>query len=204
MAYWFIQTLVCILAKLLFGLKVYGAENIPKRGAFILASNHRSNLDPPMIAVSVRRKLFFLTKAELFENNVFAAISRSLNCIRVNRTGIDRVAGKKALKALKSGRGLLLFPEGKRSRDGKLGKGKAGIALFAFALSVPVIPTFIKGSESALPIGSSSIKLHRISVSFGKPFYHPLIKNKNNKKQVYQDFVDKIMKEISELEKRQA
>ena len=146
MDYWFVQLITKALSRILFSLEVEGKENIPERGAFIIAGNHCSNLDPPIIAVSVSRKLSFLAKRELFENKAFANILDNLNCIALDRMGIGKSVIKQSINVLNSGRGLLVFPEGTRSIDGKFGKGKAGVSVLAFASGAPVVPAFIDGT----------------------------------------------------------
>lgn len=204
MFYWFTQVITGLLARILFQLKVTGSENIPSKGAFILASNHRSNLDPFIIAAATERKLSFMAKKELFQTEFSAKVMKMLNAIELNREGMDRSALKKGLVLLRTGRGLLLFPEGKRSVDGRLGPGKAGVALFAFGANVPVIPTFIRGTGEAMPPHSHSIKLAKIRVSFGKRLTLPEATERTNRKSDYQEFTNRIMRGIAELEKEAA
>jgi 1-acyl-sn-glycerol-3-phosphate acyltransferase len=204
MIYWFVHITTGILSRFLFRVEVRGGENIPEKGAFILASNHRSNIDPVLLATSVNRKLFFLAKAELFENHVISFILKKLNCIELRRSGEDKAALKKGLKVLRSGRGLLLFPEGKRSKDNFLGRGKPGLSLFAFATGVTVVPVFITGTEKVLPIGSRMISLSKIIVVFGEPLYAKKNIDHNARKSEYQHFVDKIMEAIAILERNKA
>lgn len=201
MFYWFVQITSHFLAKALFRLEVEGLKNIPRRGAFILACNHRSHLDPLMIAVSISRKLFFMAKMELFQGRFSRAIFKGLNCVELDRDGIDRSALKEGLRTLHRGRGLLVFPEGTRSKDGKLGSGKAGAAVFAFGTETSVIPTFISGSERAMPPKRHFITPAKIKVRFGERLIPPKVVSKGDRKQAYQQFTDKIMQEIANLEK---
>jgi 1-acyl-sn-glycerol-3-phosphate acyltransferase len=201
MTYWFVQVIVGVLSRLLFRLEVKGMENIPSAGPFMLASNHRSNLDPPILAVSIRRKLYFLTKAELFDKPMLGSILKKLNCIELKRSGEDKEALKKGLKILDAGRGLLIFPEGKRSRDNILAKGKAGLSLFAFKTGVPVTPVFITGTENVLPIGARFISPSKVRVVFGSPLYAEKGIERKRRKPEYQNFVDRIMGAIADLEK---
>jgi 1-acyl-sn-glycerol-3-phosphate acyltransferase len=204
MIYWFVHITTGILSRFLFRVEVIGGENIPEKGAFILASNHRSNIDPAILATSINRKLFFLAKAELFENHVISFILKKLNCIELRRSGEDKTALKKGLKVLRVGKGLLLFPEGKRSKDNFLGRGKPGLSLFAFATGVAVVPAFITGTEKVLPIGSRMISLSKIIVVFGEPLYAKKNIAHNARKLGYRHFVDKIMEGIAILERNKA
>jgi 1-acyl-sn-glycerol-3-phosphate acyltransferase len=204
MFYWFVQITVAFLARIFFGLEAEGLENIPKHGSFILASNHRSHLDPPMIAVAISRKLFFITKLELFKDRFSTTILKGLNCIGLDREGIDRVALKEGLRALNKGKGLLVFPEGTRSKDGRMGSGKAGAAIFAFGSGAVVIPTFIKGTEKAMPPKRHFIIPAKVNIIFGKALMPPATVDKKDRKQAYQDFTDRVMQEIANLEKEAA
>lgn len=204
MFYWVAQIITGILARIFFQLEVTGSENIPGKGAFILASNHRSNLDPIIVADAIERKLYFMGKRELFRTKFSARVMKMLNVIELNREGIDRSALKKGLVSLHTGRGLLLFPEGKRSVDGRLSSGKSGVALFAFGANVPVIPVFIRGTGEALPPHSRSIRLAKIRVSFGKGLTLPEATERSNRKSDYQEFTNRIMQGIADLEKKAA
>ncbi|MFH1867351.1 MAG: lysophospholipid acyltransferase family protein [Candidatus Omnitrophota bacterium] len=203
MFYWFVQITIHFLAKALFRLEAAGLENIPRKGGFILASNHRSHLDPPMVTVCISRKLYFLAKIELFKSQFFAKILKGLDCIELDRDGIGRSALKEGLRVLHRGRGLLIFPEGTRSKDGRLGFGKAGASVFAFGAGVPVIPTFISGSERAMPPKRHFITPDKIKVTFGKGLVPPKVIKKEDRKQAYQKFADRIMQEIANLEKEE-
>jgi len=108
---WFISRST---AEILGGLKIYGRENIPKTGGFILAPNHISYYDPPFVGSCVNRPMHFFAKYELFKNRLFASILRSINSIPVKRGTIDRQALKTAIEVTKQGSGLTMFPEGSR------------------------------------------------------------------------------------------
>ena len=203
MLYWFTQISLGLLLKVLFRIKVVGLDNIPETGAFLLASNHRSYLDPILISILTYRKLFFLGKKELFTNTLFARILKGINVIPLSREGLDRAALKEALKALHKRKGLVVFPEGTRSLDGRLGAGKGGVAMLSIGGKVPVIPVFVKGSEIALPQSADFIRAGaRIKVIFGKKITPPIVTHRADKKLAYQEFTDKIMQEIAGLEKR--
>lgn len=204
MFYWFVNLIIGLLARILFRIQITGLENIPGRGAFILASNHRSNLDPVIIAIVIKRKLYFLGKKELFRSKFSTKIFTMLNIIELNREGIDRAALKRGLIALHKGRGLLLFPEGKRSVDGRLGMAKPGVALFALGTGVPVIPAFIKGTEKALPPRTHFIRPARIKLIFDKGLIPLKVTDRASRKSDYQEFTNRIMERIAELGKEAA
>ncbi len=142
-----------VLRFVLFGLlrmKSEGLEHLP-RGAFILASNHRSNLDPPCIGTAVPGAIWYFAKQELFSRPVLGWLIRRLNAIPVRRGRYDRRAIEGALRVLRTGRPLLLFPEGTRRKRPGLGRPRGGVALLARRAGVPVVPAWIEGTGSLRP-----------------------------------------------------
>ena len=204
MLYWLTKIVLYIICKILFRHEVTGIENLPKHGAFIVASNHRSHLDPPIVCISIGRKSRFMAKAELFGSRLGNFYFTGVNCIRVERGGVDRSALKEGLVTLKKGGVIAIFPEGTRSKNGRLGPAKAGAALFAFNTGVPVIPMFIDGTDRALAPGRSFISIAKTKAKFGKRLYAPKIAEGSNKRQAYQNFADRIMEEIANLERGKA
>ena len=129
-----------------FHITVNGRENIPKeKGGYIIASNHVSNNDPPVVGITFKGKYSFMAKEELFEKSrIFAWLITRLGAFPVKRGARDSSAVEKALDALKDGRIFVIFPEGTRSKDGELGKPKSGVTIIAAQAKVPVVPVFIK------------------------------------------------------------
>jgi len=173
-------------------LKVNGKENIPKKGGFILASNHISYLDPLVLGFACPRDLNFMAKEELFHNPFFARAIRSVGAFPVKRKSADMSAIKEAVRRVRSGKGLVLFPEGGRGDGMELQKPEAGIGFIAAKSQVPVIPAFIKGTEHALPKGSKFIRHARVSVIFGKQV-------SVERKMPYQQTARRIMDSIGHL-----
>jgi 1-acyl-sn-glycerol-3-phosphate acyltransferase len=159
------QLLISSTARLIFGWRVIGRDNIPEGGALI-ASNHISALDPPLIGSAIRRDMYFFAKIELFRNFLFGALIKSLNAFPVRRGEADRQSWKMAKSLLKAGKLLLFFPEGTRSKDGRLQPGKPGMARLAFAAGVPVVPAVISGSNRLRDVFFRRAKLR---VGFAKP-----------------------------------
>jgi 1-acyl-sn-glycerol-3-phosphate acyltransferase len=138
---------------------VFGKENIPKhphKGGFIIAANHQSYTDPPLIAAFVNGKFSFIAKAELFKKKMFALLIRYCGAYPVERGAGDTGALDRAVSDLKKGRIFVIFPEGTRSKDGSIAKAKSGIALIAGMANVPVLPCCIVYKDN------------RAYVSFGK------------------------------------
>lgn len=160
----FIYGFIKLIYYIVFSIRIEGRENLPE-GTFIIASNHRSNADPPLLAITLGcGKFSFIAKEELFRRPLFGYIIRKLGAFPVSRGKGDTRVIDISIEKLKEGRKLVIFPEGTRSKTGKVGRGKTGAALIAAKSGFPVVPTGIvfKG------------KLHfrsRIIVKYGKPIY---------------------------------
>jgi 1-acyl-sn-glycerol-3-phosphate acyltransferase len=145
--YRFCRDFVGLLAKIFVGFKAEGLEKIPATGSVILASNHVSNFDPPFIGSGVKREMHFLAKSELFGKWYSKVAIEPLNTIPVKRGRFDRESYARAHEVVGSGGMLLLFPEGTRSRDGKLREGKTGAAKLSIETNSPVMPLGIRNSN---------------------------------------------------------
>ncbi len=196
--YAFVHSISIPLLKVLFRLEVKGRENIPKRGGVILAAHHESFLDPVVASISSPRQVYFLAREELFEIKFFSGFIRRLNAMPISRERMQVSIVKKSLEILRKGGVLLLFPEGTRSPVGTIAEGKRGVGLIASHANAPVIPVFIKGSGQALPRNRKWITSHKVWVTFGKPLY-PEISRDKTKKEYYQQFSDRVMEEIRKL-----
>lgn len=148
---------------LAFRIQVEGKENILRHGGIVLASNHRSNADPPLLATRLPgHRCVFMAKEELFRNPVFGWLIRHLGAFPVTRGSGDTGVIDVAVQHVKNGRTLMIFPEGTRSKDGRVGRGKTGVAVVAAKTGADVIPVGI----------SFQGKLHfrsKIIIRFGKP-----------------------------------
>ncbi|MDD5618301.1 MAG: lysophospholipid acyltransferase family protein, partial [Candidatus Omnitrophica bacterium] len=153
MVYTIIAGSFYIIFRLLFFLKIEGLENIPSKGAYLLACNHSSFLDPPVLGGAFYGarwiKLNFLAKEELFHNKVFAWFLVRLKTFPVKRQSADIGAIKECIRRVKKGEPLAIFPEGERSPKGEITQGFPGIALVAAKTGAPVIPVFIKDTDRA-------------------------------------------------------
>jgi 1-acyl-sn-glycerol-3-phosphate acyltransferase len=141
--------------RLVFGVSARGVEKIPVHGPVILASNHASNIDPILVLASVRRPLFHLGKHSLFATRVGRVFLETLGGqIAVNReAGGNQDSIEAGLEVLNRGLALGIYPEGTRTRDGRLQPGRTGVALFAFLTGAPVFPVAIKGTFELWPRG---------------------------------------------------
>ncbi|MBR5913533.1 MAG: 1-acyl-sn-glycerol-3-phosphate acyltransferase [Selenomonadaceae bacterium] len=176
-----------------FRTKVIGAENIPATGGFILAANHMTNWDPPFLGTFVDREVNFMGKEELFKNPVMAAICRGLHVFPVKRGAADKSAIKTALKIIKNGDCFGIFPEGTRSKTGKIRKAESGVSLIAAMTKAPIIPAAIVNTNK---IFSAEVKFPRLAVVYGTPIYFE--GNPKDKNQL-DEFAQFIMKEVAKL-----
>ena len=146
MFYEFARGAVNFVFHIVFNIKVIGRENIPEeKGGYIIASNHVSNYDPPMVGIVFKGKYTFMAKDELFHvNKLFTWLITKLGAFPVKRGSKDFSALDKAIDSLNEGRIFVIFPEGTRSKTGELGKPKSGVTLVAARAKVPVVPVFVK------------------------------------------------------------
>jgi 1-acyl-sn-glycerol-3-phosphate acyltransferase len=154
--------------------RVYNAERLPAQGAFILAGNHVSFLDPPFFGLACQREAFFMARDTLFRNPLANWILRSWNCVPINRDRGDIGAMRTVLRMLGEGKAVLMFPEGTRSEGGELQEARAGIGMIAARAKVPIVPMRIFGTDRALPRGANFPHPARVEIKFGEPFLYPL------------------------------
>lgn len=154
--------LVRVAMTIAFSLHFEGRENIPKDTAVIYASNHRTNADPPLVGCAVPGKHAFMAKEELFRNKFFGRLIRSLGAFPVSRGKGDTGVIDTAVEALDSGRSLMIFPEGTRSKDGKVHKGHSGAALISARSGKQIVPVGVVFGEK--------LKFRtKVTVIYGKP-----------------------------------
>jgi 1-acyl-sn-glycerol-3-phosphate acyltransferase len=167
--YWTTWGLVRCLAALLFRLRVEGAANVPRRGGILVASNHVSHLDPPLLGVSFRRPVFHMAKRELFKIWPLMAYMRTIRTIMVDR-GRGRQSLEDAIRYLDAGAAVIIFPEGTRSKSGRLMPGRSGAVYIAIQADSPLLPVAIIGSQHAMTKGSKVIKPVPVTVRIGEPY----------------------------------
>ena len=143
--YSFAKTVVYAALKPIYRFEVIGVENFPKDGGILLCSNHIEALDPPVVGINAPRPVHFMAKEELFHIPILKSILPGVNAFPVKRGMSDRDALRRAIKLLKDGEVVGLFPEGTRSKDGTLGKGFSGAGFFALRGEANVVPCAIIG-----------------------------------------------------------
>ena len=189
MLYGLLRIIFTFIYSVIFPTTVKGKENIPKEGAVILAANHLSNWDPPLVGTFIPRHLAYMAKEELFKVPILKNILENVHTFPVKRGASDRAAIKTALQMLEAKECICMFPEGTRSKDGKLHKGAQGVALIAAKSKATVIPVAIQGTFKLRPF-------RKITLIYGKPMTFEAEKvDKEN----LQEFTEKIMQEIASM-----
>jgi 1-acyl-sn-glycerol-3-phosphate acyltransferase len=150
---------------------IIGHEKIPRSGPVVVASNHVSYLDPPLVGSSIRRECAFIARHDLFEPKILRWLLPRLNAFPVHREKPDRSAIRQCLEMLEKGLVLVIFPEGTRSDDGSLQRAEPGVALIVQKSGAPVVPTAVIGPEKMLPVGKSRLTRVPLKVVFGDPLY---------------------------------
>jgi 1-acyl-sn-glycerol-3-phosphate acyltransferase len=169
--YWFCYHLIRLLGRVFFRLRVVHRERMINHGPVILASNHESYLDPPLVGSVADRAIFFLTRKTLLAGPFFGWLLPKLNVIPVDQEGNDRRALKALIRILKAGEGTLVFPEGERTLDGHLRPALPGLGFVIAKTFAPVVPMRIFGAREALPRGSGRVRFCPITVVVGEPIY---------------------------------
>ncbi|HLC60968.1 MAG TPA: lysophospholipid acyltransferase family protein [Candidatus Nanoarchaeia archaeon] len=182
--------------------QISGIENLPP-DAFIIAANHSSYMDHPLIVGNIvkhkNRKVHFLSKKEHFDTTLKAIWHRYAGAIPLDRQRGGKLALKKAVKILKEGKIIAIHPEGTRSLDGKLMRAKTGIARLSLAAKVPVVPVGLIGTFEILPKGKYIPRMKRAIIHIGKPMYFGKYYRKPVTKRLLREITTKIMKEIAKL-----
>ena len=192
MIYWISYYIIKLIGQIFSPRTVLGKEHIPKQGGFILASNHKSNLDPFLIGLCFNRRISYMAKDSLFRNPILGFYFRRVEAVPIRRGASDVRALRETLRRLKKGFPVVIFPQGTRESSGKKGKLHSGIGFLAVKGNVPVVPVHIDGSDKVLPPKARLPKRGRVTVSFGRPLSF-------SEEQPYEEIVTSIMKEIEDL-----
>lgn len=187
----------------IFIKEVKGLDNIPKKGS-IVASNHTSYLDPPLIgsyiAIKCKIKVHYLGKEELFKSFIGKILHNSVETIPIDTTGRHKSWLRGALKYIKKDEIIAIFPEGGRSRNGKIQRGKTGAVRLALAAKSPVVPVGIMGTYELWPVHKKLFKIKKIAkVNIGKPIYFDRYYKRKITKKLLRQLTDKLMRDIAKL-----
>ena len=186
----------------------FNVERVPKSGPVILAANHASILDPPVVGSALQRQINYLARASLFEIPGVGWLFRRWNAIPIDRDGGNAAGLRIIIERLNAGNGIILFPEGTRSRDGKLQPARSGIGLIVVKTVAPVVPARTFGTFEALGREMKFPRPHKIAVKFGRPMRFEKLRaeakncSKARLKEIYQQIADETMAAIAKLEPR--
>jgi 1-acyl-sn-glycerol-3-phosphate acyltransferase len=193
---------------LYFRWRVFNPERVPITGPVILASNHASYIDPPLVGAGVRRQINYLARDSIFRIPILAAILRSWDVVPVDRDGGTGRGLKEILTRLEQGGAIILFPEGTRSRHGELNPARSGIGLTVIKSNAPVVPARVFGTHDAYGPHRRLPRPRRVMVKYGQPLLFQAQRaeaatcTKQRVKEIYQQVADEIMSEIAKLEPR--
>ncbi|MFE4970657.1 lysophospholipid acyltransferase family protein [Kitasatospora sp. NPDC056651] len=185
---------------------IEGIENVPRKGGVILASNHLSFIDSVVIPLTAPRRVHFLAKAEYFtgtglKGRLSKGFFEAIGAVPVER-GTYRSAQaslESALEILEDGKAFGIYPEGTRSLDGRLYRGKTGVAWLALTAGVPVVPVALEGPEQILPVGKRVPRLKKVTVRFGEPLQFDELHGQARSLKARRQVTDEVMAAIQRL-----
>jgi 1-acyl-sn-glycerol-3-phosphate acyltransferase len=194
------------LFQLYFRWRVYNVERAPLEGPVILASNHASYLDPPLVGAGLRRHINYLAREDLFQVPVMGWVLRQWQVVPVDRDGGGAAGLRRILDRLLAGGAIILFPEGTRTRDGKLQTARSGIGLTVIKSSAPVVPVRVFGTFEAYGRHLRFPRPRRMTVKYGRPLSFEQLRaeakvcSKPRLKEIYQQVANELMTAIAKLE----
>ena len=182
MFYTIFRRFITVIFRIIFNIKFEGTENLPDTGGIVYACNHRSNADPILVSLKIKKRCAYMAKEELFKNPVLGALIRFFGAFPVVRGKGEMDVIDESIKKLRSGKNLVIFPEGTRSKDGKVGRGKTGVALIAARSNADVIPVCV--------VYEGKLKFRKkIIIRYGKPI-------SSNKLHISQNPVPRELKQL--------
>lgn len=193
-AYAILWVLARTVARLFFGFRVVGS--VPKQGGLLVAANHASYFDIPLLGCGMFRRAWYLGRSDLFVPGV-KGILQWLGWIPLKLGRLDRKAFDRAIALIKAGKVVVIFPEGGRSLDGRLRNAKAGLGMIVAQTGCPVVPAYLKGTFDVLPTGAKRPRFHPVSVSFGPQLSFP--GENTQTKAFYQEVSRIVMERIAAL-----
>lgn len=197
-AYGILWLLVNAVGKLLFRYRVAGREHVPAQGGALIAANHASYVDIPFVGAAVRRRMWYLGRQDLFFP-VLRPVLQWFGWIPIRQDRLDRSGFGKAIRLIQEGKLVVIYPEGTRTPDGRLKRGKPGIGVIVAETGCPVIPTYLAGTREVLPAGGRGISLHPVRVTFGAPIDFASAAQRSSGKEFYQHVSRTVMDRIAEL-----
>jgi 1-acyl-sn-glycerol-3-phosphate acyltransferase len=207
-AYYFTWSVFKVIYATYFRWRVLNPERVPVTGSVILASNHASFIDPPLVGCGLNRKCSFLARETLFRFPGMGWYLRQLSAVPVDRDGGGAAGLRAIMNRLEAGDAILLFPEGTRTRDGNLQPARSGIGLTVIKSAAPVVPVRVFGTFEAYGRHLKIPRPRRVAVKYGLPIDFAVLRveaktcSKPRLKEIYQEVANEIMAQIAKLEPR--
>ena len=187
------------LGRLLFQYRAVGVDNVPREGGILIAANHASYLDIPILGCGLPRRAAYLGRQDLFPMPGLRWICGWLGWIPIRMSRLDREGFGKAIGLIKEGKAVVIYPEGRRSQTGELGPGRPGIGVIVAETGCPVLPVYLKGTHDVLPPDAKWVRLRPITVIFGKPIDFTADAERCKGKEFYKHVSRTVMARIAEL-----
>ena len=197
--YWVCYTLSGVIARVSFHYRAFGRKNIIEEGPAIMAANHQSYLDPPLVGITCKNELYFLARKTLFEKKLLGPLISRVNALPVDLSRGDLTAFRAVMNLLKEGHRTVIFPEGTRSLTGEIQQARAGIGMIIAKTLAPVVPIRIFGSFDAWPKGGK-IRSHPITVVVGKPIRFKKEDFAAHNRETYQKISEQVLGAIAAIE----
>ncbi len=197
--YGFLWFLFNGIAKVCFSFQTIGKEHVPKAGGLLIAANHSSYLDIPLLGCGIPRRVAFLGRQDLFPLPGLRWILRWLAWIPIRIDRLDRTGFGTATGLIQKGKAVVIFPEGKRSEDGQLKPGKQGLGVLVAETGCPVVPVYLEGIHKVLPVGARWPKLRTVRVIVGAPIDFSSAQSQLTGKQFYRHVSKTVMEHIAAL-----
>ena len=198
-SYWFGHRVFRELARGLFDYRVVGVEKLQFSGPAIIACNHISFLDPPLVGIAFDEKVYSFARKTLFDHPLASMILRSWQVLPVDRDKPDAASLKSIIRLLRDGNKVIMFPEGTRSYDGVPQSAEAGVGLFIAKGRAPVLPVRLFGTHEAYPRGAKTLRPAKITLVVGDLWQPDLKSYQESGKELYQVLADEVMHRITEL-----
>jgi len=193
------RVLLRVLFRVLSRWEVAGRRHVPAEGGVLLIANHTSYADPPIVGAASPRPVNFMAKAQLFRIPVLGWVIRRTHAFPVCRGTTDREALRRAIRLLREGRVLLVFPEGTRSPDGRLMAAEHGAAFIALSAEAQVVPVAIDGADRVLPLHSPLIRPAKLRVAFGEPVDLSALRGQRLTRDVLEQASERMMAALRDL-----
>jgi 1-acyl-sn-glycerol-3-phosphate acyltransferase len=200
MWFWKVTRPICApVIRALWRVRITGKEHIPKTGPAVLASNHLSILDHFLLPLSTKRPVFYLSKAEHFDHPVRGWFFGQWGAIPLKRGKGDKEAVRRGVQILEDGHLFGIYPEGTRSKDGRLYKGHTGAARIALEVGAPIIPCAMVGTHEALPKGARRPRFSKCEVRIGPPIDLSGFEGEKLDYETLREITDQVMQRLADL-----